>query len=246
MTTRTSPLKSTACTPAPDNDRPSEPRRGSGCRGSGMPVLGMPPLKESPIYRPYQPFRVGYGNAPSPKAAMLALGSKLTCGDAAQSPVSGQSECRFSQSSRDRTSLAEKDRSPPFAPNAAPAKVEISRAQRTAALSALPSYARLVTLHGERTAGSVKLRRSGTALGDSMRSSRAITGYVRRSRIALVRTRRNKRRDGLGAQIRGVRHERRLPKREYPVIDRDGVRSRVWRLWPTAGLVRPESRGMPR
>ena len=33
----------------------------------------------------------------------------------------------------------------------------------------------------------------------------------------------------IGARIRGVRHERRLPKHECLVIDRDSERSSVWR-----------------
>ena len=71
-----------------------------------------------------------------------------------------------------------------------------------ASSSALRSKGRLVTLHGERMAGWVKLRCSGTVLGESSHSTNAITGFVRCRRIAPVQARRSNRRDGLGAVAR--------------------------------------------
>ena len=61
---------------------------------------------------------------------------------------------------------------------------EILLQEYRAASSALPSYARLVTLYCGRTAELVKLRCSGTAFGESSHLTRAITGYIRCPRIA--------------------------------------------------------------
>jgi hypothetical protein len=88
---------------------------------------------------------------------------------------------------------------------------------------AVQSVARLATLHSARTAGSVKLRCSGAAPREQSPSTRAIIGYVRIPRIALVRSACSKRRDGLRTAM--LLRSRPRPKNEMiPVIATHGAR----------------------